>query len=325
MKQLFKAFLTVFLATPLVLALSLTAPPAQAGEQPNLLLMGEDADQDTVPRNSRVFNRVLRELATQMQTMGFAVYDETAVTMGITNPARVRRTDAELLTVAKRVPNVPIDAVVAFQIYASAEQNVYAPGVIDLRIRVSGRMVHVQTGQALGNFEVSYGPGELPPLPPGCNRDCVLEQVGEEARRIAADVGAALAIKLDALSPARPGSQMAPQPPVVSMTPPATTYPVAPGTGCVGLTTAYTLAFSGFTPEEMTRIEEYLVVFKGYDHHRPVRVTMTSADYWYETCSDTARLNRNLRLMAEQLGVQARISMVGNRFEVQKIGLMGNR
>jgi hypothetical protein len=237
MRHLLKAFLTVLLAAPFVLALSLTPAPATAGEQPNLLIMGEDADLDTVPRNSRVFNRVLRALATEMQTMGFAVYDETAVTMSVTNPARVRRADAELLTIAKRVPNVPIDVVVAFQIYASAEQNVYAPGVIDLRIRVSGRMIHVQTGQALGNFEVSYGPGELPPLPPGCNRDCVLEQVGEESQRIAADVGSALAIKLDALSPARPGTQM--QPPVVSMTPPATgMVPMAPGTGCVGLTTA---------------------------------------------------------------------------------------
>ncbi|PYG34521.1 hypothetical protein [Pelagimonas varians] len=323
MKPFIKALMTSFMALPLMLALSLTAAPVMAGEQPNLLIMGEDADQDTVPRNSRVFNRVLLALSNEMQQMGFAVYDETAVTMAVTNPARVRRTDAELLTVAKRVPNVPIDAVVVFQIYASAEQNVYAPGVIDLRIRVTGRMVHVQTGRAMGNFEVAYGPGELPPLPPGCNRDCVLEQVGGEARRIAADVGAVLAIKLDALSPARAQVPLQAPAPQAGMAP-VTTAPMAT-TGCVGLTTAYTLAFSGFAPEEMTRIEEYLVVFKGYDHHRPVRVTMTSAEYWYETCSDTARLNRNLRLMAEQLGVQARISMVGNRFDVQKIGLGANR
>ncbi|WP_299933815.1 hypothetical protein [uncultured Pelagimonas sp.] len=325
MKLFIKALMTSSMTLVVMLALSVAAAPVHAGEQPNLLIMGEDADQDTVPRNSRVFNRVLLALSNEMQQMGFAVYDETAVTMAVTNPARVRRTDAELLTVAKRVPNVPIDAVVVFQIYASAEQNVYAPGVIDLRIRVTGRMIHVQTGRALGNFEVAYGPGELPPLPPGCNRDCVLEQVGAEARRIAADVGGVLAIKLDALSPARPQAVVPAPAPQTGMAPVATA-PLAPqAAGCVGLTTAYTLSFSGFDTSEMTRIEEYLVVFKGYDHHRPVRVTMTSAEYWYETCSDTARLNRNLRLMAEQLGVQARISMVGNRFDVQKIGLGAKR
>ena len=76
------------------------APAAVAQQQPNLLIMGEDADLDSVPRNSRIFNRVLRAIEAEMQAEGFAVYDETAVTMGITDPGRVGRTDAELITVA---------------------------------------------------------------------------------------------------------------------------------------------------------------------------------------------------------------------------------
>lgn len=326
MKQIFNA-LTAF-ATALALVLTLTTAPAQAGDQPNILPVPEDFDIDTVPGNSRVFERVLRAIITEMQNQGFRVYDQTGVIMGFTNPNRVRRSDAELIAIAQRVPNVPIDVLLPIQIYASAEQNPYIQDVIDLRIRVTGRMIHAQSMQALGNFEVSYGPGELPPLPVNCNRDCVLEHVGEEARRIGADVGAALAIKLDVLSPARPQPMPQPQPPVAAM-PAQPAMPAAPVTQyaspCTGLTTAYTLAFSGFAPNEMTRIEEYLVAFKGYDHHRPVRVTMTSADYWYETCSDSARLSRNLRMMVDQLGVTAQVSMVGNRFEINKIGVMGNR
>ncbi|MGP6089797.1 hypothetical protein [Antarctobacter jejuensis] len=326
MKQIFNAMTAFLTALTLVLTLSLTTAPVQAGDQPNILPVPEDFDLDTVPGNSRVFERVLRVIITEMQNQGFRVYDQTGVIMGFTNPNRVRRSDAELIAIAQRVPNVPIDVLLPIQIYASAEQNPYIQDVVDLRIRVTGRMIHAQSMQALGNFEVSYGPGELPPLPVNCNRDCVLEHVGEEARRIGADVGAALAIKLDVLSPARPQPQ--PQPPAAAM-PAQPAMPAAPAvpyaSPCTGLTTAYTLAFSGFAQDEMTRIEEYLVVFKGYDHHRPVRVTMTSADYWYETCSDVARLNRNLRMMVEQLGVNAQISMVGNRFEINKIGVMGNR
>ncbi len=316
MKRLFKAMVTMALALPLVAVLSFGAAPAQAAPV-NVLIMGEDADLDTVPRNSRVFNRVVQALAAELSRAGFRVYDETAVTMDVTNPARVRRTDAELLTVAKRVPNVPIDMVVVFQIYASAEQNVYAPDIIDLRIRVSGRIVHVQSGRAVENFEVSYGPGELPSLPQGCNRDCVLEHVGEEARKIAADVGDVLATMLSSMTGTQPQQQTTTTGTVTTQ--PATTMP-SPGCGGM-LTTAYTLEFRGFESEEITRIEEYLVVFKGYDHHRPVRVMRTSAEYWYETCSDQARLNRNLRLMAEQMGIEARISLVGNKFEIDKIGL----
>lgn len=316
MKRLFKAALTMALALPVLAVLAFSPAPAQAAPV-NVLIMGEDADLDTVPRNSRVFNRVVQALAAELSRAGFRVYDETAATMDVTNPARVRRTDAELLTVAKRVPNVPIDMVVVFQIYASAEQNVYAPDIIDLRIRVSGRIVHVQSGRAVENFEVSYGPGELPSLPQGCNRDCVLEHVGEESRRIAADVGDVLATMLSSMTGTQPQ-----QPATATGTVATQPTVVVPSPGCGGmLTTAYTLEFRGFESEEISRIEEYLVVFKGYDHHRPVRVMRTSAEYWYETCSDLARLNRNLRLMTERMGVEARISLVGNKFEIDKIGI----
>ncbi|MBU1175869.1 MAG: hypothetical protein KKH72_10755 [Alphaproteobacteria bacterium] len=322
MKSLLKTGLALLWTVPILFAAALGVTPAQAGEQPNVMLMIEDADTDSVPRDSRPADQVLYALATEMQNMGFRTYDETAVTMGITDPTRVRRTDAELFTIAKRVPNVPIDVIVVFQIYAAAQQNPYA-AIIDLQIRITGRLLHVQSGRSLGNWEVAYGPGELPPLPPNCNRDCVLEHVGGEARRIASDVGQALAVKLDALSPTAPQPMMDTNMPMTTVSP----GPIvsAPMSECTGLTSAYTLEFRGFDLEEITRIEEYLVVFKGYDHHRPVRVMATSAEYWYETCSDVARLDRNLRLMTEQLGVQAQISMVGNRFLVAKIGTIPNR
>ena len=43
-------------------------------------------------------------------------------------------------------------------------------------------------------------------------------------------------------------------------------------------------------------------------------------EYWYETCSDVARLNRNFRMMLEQMGVQGRIAMTANRFDIERIG-----
>lgn len=330
MKTLFKAVLAGFTTFALVMTLSLSAAPAMAGDQPNILPVPEDADLDTVPGNSRVFERVLRAIITETQTMGFRVYDQTGVIMGFTDPNRVRRSDAELIALAQRVPNVPIDVIMPIQIYASADANPYIPDVVDLRIRVTGRMIHAQTMQSLGNFEVAFGPGtgEIPvaSLPRNCGRDCVLEHVGKEAKTIGAEVGRVLAIKLDVLSPAAPQPVPMPQQQPLVVTPVVPQQPlVMAPSGCTGLTTAYTLAFSGFQPQEMTMIEGYLAGFKGYDHHRPVRVTMTTADYWYETCSDVARLNRNLRMMAEAMGVQARIAMSGNRFEIQKIGVMGNR
>ena len=91
------------------------------------------------------------------------------------------------------------------------------------------------------------------------------------------------------------------------------------GPRCVGMTSAYVVALIGFDPAEVTTIEEYLVAFSGYDHHRPLRTTARETEYWYESCSDVARLNRNFRLMLDQMGVEGRLSMTGNRFQLEKI------
>src|SRR5712691_6646156 len=149
-------------ALSLVVVFAVLGPrsAAVAGEHPNLLVVSEDADQDTVPRGSRIFNRVLAALTNDMSELGFKVYDETAVGMDITKPGRVRRADAELISIAQRIPQPPIDAIVAYQIYASVQQNAYSD-IKELRVRIPGRMIQVQTGKALGNFEVAVGPRGL--------------------------------------------------------------------------------------------------------------------------------------------------------------------
>lgn len=298
---MFKSILTALVTAVVMLS---AVPPVGAQQQPNILIMGEDADQDSVARNSRIFNRVIRALESEFQAEGFRVYDETAVAMSVTDPQRVRRTDAELITIAQRIQDAPIDAIVVFQIYASTEKNAFAD-IMDLRVRIPGRLLNAQTGEALSNYEITYGPNDLPPLPPGCNRDCVLEHVGDQARRIAADVGSVLSTQLDFLAPTESSEPQQSAKPVVE--------------SCLGLATAYTLTFRNFETEEVTLIEEYLASFSGYEHHRPTRSGEREVVYWYETCSDAARLNRNLRLMTEHMGVEVRLGMVKNSFEVDKI------
>jgi hypothetical protein len=299
---------------------------AVAGEQPNLLIVGEDADHDTVPRGSRIFNRVLAALTSDMQELGFKVYNETAVAMDITNPGRVRRTDAELISVAQHIQQPPIDAIVAFQIYASVQQNAYSD-IKDLRVRIAGRMLQVHTGKALGNFEVAVGPRDLKPLPVNCNRDCILEHVGNQAKPIAHEVGIVLARKLDELSPAKPKSSSA----LTEQAPAATaaTEPPPPAfekTGpCSGMSTAYTIVVRGYDADEAGHIERMLMSFQGYEHHRPVTSRTRYVEYWYETCSDQARLERNLRIMTDELQGQNRLALTGHRFEIQRIPGSGKR
>ncbi len=284
-----------FLAATVILGACATAAPGYSADKPYLLIMGEDADEDTVPRNSRVFKRVLDALSNQLHDEGFDVFDETAVSLDNFAQGRVRRTDAELIDIARTLKRPPMDVIALFSIYAAAEKKSYTTKI---RIRIPGRLLNVRTGQRLGNFEV-VSPKQWN-APVKCPRECILEVVGDNAKILANDVGAVLAEKLANLT--RGGDEKA-----------------GGGEKAGGLPSAVTLIFDGFSPEEYHRMEEYLVVFKGYKKHRPVYMGKRRQEIWYESQSESARLERNLDKMLEHLGWSGRITFSGNVFTLQKI------
>lgn len=278
------------------------APMAWAQSSgPNLLIMGEDADEDTVPRNSRVFNRVLNALAEQVNEMGFNLYDETAITLDNFAQGRVRRTDAELIDIARSVRQPPIDVVMMFAIYASAEKLSYTTKI---RARIEGRLLQVTNGQRIGNFEVTSPNSWRAPV--DCSRECILETVGANAKTLADDLGVVLTDKLAYLVDGGAGGD-------------------GSSKDSGGLATAYTLQFSRFTEDEILDIEEYLVVFSGYVNHRTTRATMRNVEYWYESSISPSRLNRNLRKMLSQLEIKGRVAMDGNDVKIEKITQRGER
>ena len=193
-----KKFIPVAAASLALMACASQPTPSIAGEQPNILVMGEDADKDTVPRNSRVFKRVLDALAEEMLTEGFRVYDEVAVSLGDFAQGRTRRTDAEIIDVSRKIKRPPIDVAVMFAIYANAKKLSYTT---EIRTRITGRLLNVRSGERLGNFEVKLEPAETAPV--DCNRECILETVGKHGKELGHDLGAVLAKKLDWLSPTK--------------------------------------------------------------------------------------------------------------------------
>ncbi|AUM13164.1 hypothetical protein [Ketobacter alkanivorans] len=268
--------------------------PLLAGDNPNLLVMGEDGDKDTVPRSSRVFKRVLDALNEEMHNAGFNMYDETAITLGDFAQGRSRRTDAEIIDVARSVRRPPIDVAVIFQIYASAKPLDHTTKV---KVRISGRMLNVKTGQRLGNFEVDT-PQEWN-AEPECNRECILEVVGNYSKTIAADLGAVLAEKLAWMVEGDSDGSAA--------------------TGESQLPMAFNLIFDGFTPDDMLSIEEYIVIFSGYKSHRPVYSSARRSEIWYESTIKSAKLNRNLQKMLKELDLSGMVQFAGNTYSVKKI------
>jgi hypothetical protein len=298
---------------------------------PNIMIAGEDADKDTIPRGNRNFNRIERAIAEQLVARGFHVFDETAITRDILPQGGVRLLLPELLETAK-LAQAPIDVIVVFQIYASVRPILAVRDTFKPFIRVDGRMIRIRGGQDLGGFE--YGSDiEFPPIPGTCvngepPRECLLESFGNEARLIGSAVGNALATKLAGYLRAdfEPGLLPPPPPGVV----PGGPGPVVMAPGpvpvearpiCDGMDgTPYVLSMRNFDPSELSRLEEAFVSFSCYEHHRILAsVPPAKTDYWYETRADQARLTRNLRLALEYMNVPGEVSVTaGNVIIVEK-------
>jgi len=300
-------------AAMLAVAAPLTAERAAAQTKPNIVVMSEDADEDTVPRGNRIFNRVIHELAEVMNVRGYNVYDETAVAKGFTQPGRVRRRDAEIIDVARAVQTPPLDVIAVFQVYASATKSTVSD-IVRPNIRIPGRLLNVRTGQQIAAFEVAGL--ELAPLPQGCDRECLLERVGGEAKLVANELAQALTLKLSGFIVPGANAVGGPAPLSGSVTALA---PAGGGQGCLNLPTAFVIRLNGFSTGEVQAIEEYLRAFGCYLHHRPVRATVSQAEYWYETRADSARLNRNMQLMLEHMSTAGQVSFAGNTFNVTKL------
>ncbi|MBU2969669.1 hypothetical protein KO527_09955 [Pseudoalteromonas sp. C2R02] len=267
--------------------------PALAADKPNILIIGEDAAGDSVPSDSRIFKRVLDALINQMHDRGFDVYDQAILTLANKNIAKIRRTDRELIEIARASKRPPIDIVVIFQIYAST-QNLASRTRINTLLM--GRLLNVKTGKHLGSFEVDSGKNFNGPVE--CTQECILTVVGDKSRVLANDLGAVLAEKLlwmnngDEISDHNDSNSM---------------------------TTEYALIFDGFNAKEYMAIEEYLVIFSGYAHHRPIEIRHTRSEIWYQSTIGTAKLDRNLNKMLAELDMQSVINFEGNTFTVKRI------
>lgn len=290
-----RAFIIIF-----GIMLSLGVQPALA-DQPNLFVMSEDADDDAVPRTSRVFRRVITAIQNQMVDQGFAVYDETMVTMDDFEQDRSRRSRAEILDIARTVSNPPIDVVTNFLIYASVNEVGYTAKV---RVRIEGEILHVKSKKYLGNFE-SVSPREWN-ISPKCakSRECVLEEVGEKSRIIGNDVGSVLAEKLAYMVKGDASKE---------------------GNLSSGnqLETAYEIVLDGFSPEDVMAMEEYLIKFTGYQSHRQTYNSNRRAEMWYEGTTTSSRMNRNMNKMLAVLDLRGTVQFSGNKIVVQKISLRG--
>lgn len=269
-----------------VSALAVTILPASAADPVHVMVFNEDIDGDAIPsgRESRIHKRLLDGINNEVGDQGITVIDELTAGMkqGFAR-GRVARSPGEIIDIARTVKYPPVDVALIYTAYASVEEKGY---ISKLRARVEGRLIQVDTAETLGSFE--YYPPERPTLPADCNNECLVELVGDEIRKLGNVVGAMLGEKLAAWE-ARDGT---------------------PG--------AYTLEFDGFTAEDIDAIEEYLVIFSGYDNHRIISANARNYEIWYNSQIGSAKLVRNLRRTMSELDLSGDVSFSGRTVVVRK-------
>lgn len=271
-----------------------------AGDLPRLMIVGEDADPDTIPRNNRVFKRVLNSISNELLNRGFDVKDETALTHMTHVKGRTRRNDAELIQIAK---DAGIDVLIIFSIYPNVKQN---QNSVRATARVEGRLLSVWDGSRLGNFEAEPQQYQLVPAP--YSRNDVLESVGKMSKIIGSDVAAVLADRLEGYYPEGGGYS-------------EDGSGGGSGVGAGGRVKEWVLIFDGFSDDDMLDVEDYITIFTGYDSHRPKSNALNTSSHhelWYNTSIDSAHLKRNITRMLRKLNMKGRVYISGQEVKVVK-------
>ena len=269
--------------------------PLHALERPNIVVIGNDFDRGTVARQSRVFDGVLDRLSSDLYHAGFAVFDETSIALEQETKRARRRSEAQIVAAARAVTRPPLDIAVVFSIYAHAEAYTYSK---KLSSRLTARLLDLRSGRHLGSFEVTDPQPYRAPL--SCARNCMLELLNEATRTQAEELADLLVERLSSLD----AGFAAP----TSVDQPSGHRPAA----------GYRLQFDGFTDAEVAEMEEYLVVFKSYRLHRPIVTGGGRHEFWYETTSPRARLNRNLIKMLQHVRLAGRVGFADETFTLAR-------
>ena len=232
-------FLMIFLS--LLSLAGCTALTTQNQAPLNLLVLGEDAGANTSPRQSQSFQRVQAAMSGELAKWGYAFYDEIAVA-GLVSSIGFR-SEAELLEFARSVNQPPIDVAVIYSIHANGQSKAYTKSY-DLRI--SGKLLAVQSGKRLGEFGVQ---GPRFSVAPNCRNACLREAFSEHAATLGRDLAAVLAEKLAGYSGKGQG--------YTQNHGPAGSY-----------TQHYQIVFQDFTPQQIQILESHLDALPGYVGHR---------------------------------------------------------
>ncbi|WP_432736949.1 hypothetical protein [Maridesulfovibrio sp. FT414] len=251
--------------------------PALAADLPRILILGDDRSPETIARDSRPFTQVQNEIANALLNDGFDVKDEVALSMDSHVQGQKRRSEAELLRVAK---DLGIDIAVIFSVYPNMKRT---ENSMRIHPRVEGRLVSVFDGSRLGNFDLKSQLSR--PVEKPYARNEQQEALAEVSGLLGKEVGEVLTERL-------------------------AQYVDAEG----GMLKEWVLIIDGFNNYEVMDMEDIFRTFGGYDSHRIKSNAQNRNghnEFFYKTSAESAVLKRDLVRMLGQIGAKGSINVSG--------------
>lgn len=162
-------------------------PATQVPRIPRVMVVGDDAPEGSIRRSEPSFAAALAAFEEQLRRSGFAVSDGRALST-INELDRARRSDAELVQLARRQQREPLDAVVVFSLFVRLEFGQGGPTLAGRSNTVlSGRgvatLLRAADATSIGAFE-AITPSRWP-AGFECARTCQVEATGAEAPLVA--------------------------------------------------------------------------------------------------------------------------------------------
>lgn len=329
------------LSAALIAATSFVAEAGAALSAPtiNVMVVQEDWDPDSLSRNTRSqiavlsqFNAVLNAPAYRSELArygieGMEVYDETSLTLEFYGRDRARRTDQELIALARQIPQPDLDVLVPFTLYARAVTDPYTH-VAKLQMSLNYRALSVRDGRYLGGDNLDLDTSGIPFT--GCaaqragvaaDSHCVTEFVAENGEKLARIAGNKLAIQLTALL----GKVAPPAPNLAPTTAGAAAliiHTASTGETCQNIPATYSVTFRGFETRQINAIEQSVANWSCAMDMNVTDSAFSDITFSYKTRADEQRLLRNIRLMSELMGVVTEARLEGaNHIVVEALNL----
>lgn len=167
-------------------------PPPAAARAQRVMIVVDDTLPGAAPRDGRASDTALAALRSELERNGIAVQDGRGVTLLNPQQENARRSDAEIVQLARRQPQAAFDAVVLFTTMVSVDFAIQAQAPY-----LRGRAVVLRAdGSNLGTFE--WAPTARTTMPYACDRACVLETLTPEAPAVGTNVATKLIAALAA-------------------------------------------------------------------------------------------------------------------------------